>query len=198
MQWSNAKYFHPLWKQMQWSNAKYFYPLWEQMQQSNAKYFHSGDDNMFHDQWITLLTFVSLCEQFVTHLQSSILLWQKAETLFVMMQFIEDLLQWRRKTFLTCFTIPLTAWMILLCNAIISHWWLTANLHIRNDVKLTQWTFCWMDPWQRKTYDHYDGKAKSCLLQICTDLYSPLWNSWCEWILHWIDKQFGMNNLLAA
>ena len=151
---------------------------------------------MFHDRRITLLTFASLCERFVTHLWSSILLWQKAETLFVMMQFIEDLSWWRRKTFLTCFTIPLTVRMILSCNAIISHWRLTVNLRIRNDVKLTQWThrqciFCWMDPWQCKTYDHYDGKAKSWLLWISEDLYSPLWNSWCEWILHWIDKRFG-------
>ena len=124
----------------------------------------------------------SLCKQFIKHWWSSILLWQKADNILLVwhnhlpteqsfygnsrnfclwqysksMQSIEDLLWWRQKTFFTCVTVPLTVWMILLWNAIISHQWATVNLLIWNDVKLTQWThrqwiFCWMDLWWCKT-----------------------------------------------
>ena len=38
----------------------------------------------------------------------------------------------------TCVAVTLTVRMILLWNVIISHWWLTDNSFIRNNVKLTQ------------------------------------------------------------
>ena len=124
---------------------------------------------------------VSLYERFLKQWSSSILLWWKGMTFTcVTLPFTNcTILLWKQrklfvcdnthracdppKTFygegrksFTCVAVTLTAWTILLWNEIISHWQLTVNLFVRNDVKLTQWTnrqriFCWADMWWWKT-----------------------------------------------